>query len=139
MDQNEEYGEYMCILKEHPNDPFAIFCVGITFIHMACQKFATKRHFLTIQGFEFLVRYSKMKGENQETFYNIGRALHQLGIKDAAIHYYKKALFSSPLITGPERDIFDLRREIAYNLCLIYQASGAMDLVYMYSRKYIVV
>ncbi|GFR28158.1 general transcription factor 3C polypeptide 3 [Trichonephila clavata] len=132
-------GEYMCILKEHPNDPFAIFCVGITFIHMACQKFATKRHFLTIQGFEFLVRYSKMKGENQETLYNIGRALHQLGIKDAAIHYYKKALFSPPLITGPEKDIFDLRREIAYNLCLIYQASGAMDLVYMYSRKYIVV
>ncbi|KAF8792143.1 General transcription factor 3C polypeptide 3 like protein [Argiope bruennichi] len=132
-------GEYMCILKEHPNDPFAVFCVGITFIHMACQKFATKRHFLTIQGFEFLVRYAKMKGENQETFYNIGRALHQCGIKDAAIHYYKKALNCPPLITGPEQDIFDLRREIAYNLCVIYQASGAMDLVSMYSRKYIVV
>ncbi|CAL1271933.1 unnamed protein product [Larinioides sclopetarius] len=132
-------GEYMCILKEHPNDPFAVFCVGITFIHMACQKFATKRHFLTIQGFEFLVRYAKMKGENQETFYNIGRALHQCGIKDAAIHYYKKALNCPPLITGPEQDIFDLRREIAYNLCVIYQASGAMDLVYLYSRKYIVV
>lgn len=42
-------GEYMCILKEHPNDPFVVFCVGITFIHMACQKFATKRHLLTIQ------------------------------------------------------------------------------------------
>ncbi|GIX70562.1 general transcription factor 3C polypeptide 3, partial [Caerostris extrusa] len=132
-------GEYMSILKEHPNDPFAVFCVGITFIHMACQKFATKRHFLTIQGFEFLVRYSKMKGESQETYYNIGRALHQLGIKEGAIHFYKRALLCPPPLTGPEQDTFDLRREIAYNLCLIYQASGAMDLVYAYSRKYIVV
>ncbi|KAG8199237.1 hypothetical protein JTE90_003664 [Oedothorax gibbosus] len=132
-------GEYMCILKEHPSDPFVVFCVGITFIHMACQKFATKRHLLTIQGFAFLGRYLKMKGDSQETFYNIGRALHQLGLKDAAIHYYKKALFAPLLITGPDQDSFDLRREIAYNLCLIYQSTGAMDLVYLYSRKYIVV
>ncbi|GIX70572.1 general transcription factor 3C polypeptide 3 [Caerostris extrusa] len=83
-------GEYMCIFKEHPNDPFAAFCVGIVFVHMASQKYAVNRHSLTIQGFDFLMKYLNMKGGNQETFYNIGRALHQLGIKEAAIHYYKK-------------------------------------------------
>ncbi|XP_042901214.1 general transcription factor 3C polypeptide 3 isoform X2 [Parasteatoda tepidariorum] len=132
-------GEYMCILKEHPNDSFITFCVGITFIHMACQKFATKRHLLTVQGFAFLLKYLKLKGECQETLYNIGRAFHQLGIKDLAVHYYKKALMAPNFINGPDKDTFDLRREIAYNLCLIYKSTGALDLVYLYSRKYITV
>ncbi|XP_054719964.1 general transcription factor 3C polypeptide 3-like [Uloborus diversus] len=130
-------GEYMCILKERPNDVFVTFCVGITFIHMACQKFATKRQFLMIQGFAFLSQYLKLKGPYQETFYNIGRALHQLGIKDAAVHYYKKALIAPVIIK--DQEVFDLRREIAYNLCLIYQSVGATDLAYVYSRKYIIV
>ncbi|KFM61204.1 General transcription factor 3C polypeptide 3, partial [Stegodyphus mimosarum] len=132
-------GEYMCILKERPNDSFATFCVGYTFIHMACQKFATKRHFLALQGFVFLTHYLKLKGECQEAYYNIGRALHQLGMKDMAIQYYKKALCAPVVIKGPDEEVFNLKREIAYNLSLIYQATGALDLAYMYSRKYIVV
>lgn len=43
-----------------------------TFIILNLQTFS-------FQGFAFLGRYLKMKGDNQETFYNIGRALHQLG------------------------------------------------------------
>ena len=32
-----------------------------------------------LQGLAFLNIYMELRGENQETYYNIGRALHQLG------------------------------------------------------------
>lgn len=34
----------------------------------------------------------ELRGECQESVYNLGRALHQLGLTHLAIHYYQKAL-----------------------------------------------
>ncbi len=50
-------------------------------------------HILVVcQGFSFLWRYVDLRGHCQESLYNIGRALHQLGLGHLAIHYYEKAL-----------------------------------------------
>ncbi|XP_018432472.1 PREDICTED: general transcription factor 3C polypeptide 3 [Nanorana parkeri] len=114
-----------------------IYLQSFIFIHMASQKFVLKRHALLVQGFSFLNRYLDLRGPCQETYYNIGRALHQMGLTYLAIHYYKRALELPPLqLQGIEEDQVDLRRDIAFNLGLIYQSSGntemARRLLYTY-------
>ena len=78
--------------------------------------------------------------------------MHQLGILPAALHYYKKALEIGPIIqpdtvdkdssvndSEPTHNIYDLSRETAHNIALIYQSSGNKELARMYLHKYIVV
>lgn len=67
----------------------------------------------------------------------MGRGFHQLGLSHLAIHYYHRALELPPMVVeGIEVDQVDLRRDIAYNLSLIYQNSGnvrmAQRLLYTY-------
>ena len=74
--------------------------------------------------------------------YNLGRAMHQLGLLPAALFYYKKALELGPSIVNTHNDqndvnIFDLKREIAFNVSLIYSNSGNLQLARYYTEKYI--
>ena len=64
--------------------------------------------------------------------------MHQLGLFPAAIHYYKKALELKPAV-GEEGGTFDLCKETAFNLSLIYQSSGSHDLARMYIQKHVVI
>jgi len=68
--------------------------------------------------------------------------MHQLNLLPAALFYYKRALELGPSVLPPDcpadSNIFDLRREIAYNVSLIYQNSGNMELARFYIEKYIV-
>ncbi|EPY77260.1 hypothetical protein CB1_001282005 [Camelus ferus] len=79
-------GQYVQAFRTHPHEPLYSLCIGLTFIHMASQKYVLKRHALIVQGIE--------------------------------------------------ADQLDLRRDIAYNLSLIYQSSGnvgmAQKLLYTY-------
>ncbi|XP_001369886.2 general transcription factor 3C polypeptide 3 isoform X1 [Monodelphis domestica] len=122
-------GQYVQAFRTHPDEPLYSLCIGLTFIHMASQKYVLRRHALIVQGFSFLNRYLSLRGPCQESFYNLGRGLHQLGLMHIAIHYYQKALELPPLaLEGIESDQLDLRRDIAYNLSLIYQSSGNMGM-----------
>ena len=146
-------GEYMSAFKQdRGNNPLIALMLGLTFVHMACQKFSARKHSLVVQACAFLNTYVKLRGKCQETFYNLGRAMHQLGILPAALHYYKKALDVGPIIkpdgsagetSGDLKDqklnIYDLSRETAHNIALIYQSSGNKELARMYLHKYIVV
>ncbi|XP_054825864.1 general transcription factor 3C polypeptide 3 [Eublepharis macularius] len=130
-------GQYVQAFRANPEEPLYSLCIGLTFIHMASQKYVLKRHALIIQGFSFLHRYLHLRGSCQESLYNLGRGLHQLGLVHLAIHYYQKALQLPPLVLeGIEADQTDLRRDIAFNLSLIYQSSGnlrmARKLLYTY-------
>lgn len=64
--------------------------------------------------------------------------MHQLGLYHAAIHYYKEALEMEACIEE-DTDIFDLRREVAYNLVLIYKNSGSPLLAQMVMQKYLTI
>uniref|UniRef100_A0A8D3BL31 General transcription factor IIIC, polypeptide 3 n=1 Tax=Scophthalmus maximus TaxID=52904 RepID=A0A8D3BL31_SCOMX len=122
-------GQYVQAFQTHPDNPLHSLCVGLTFFHMASQKFVAKRHILVMQGFSFLWRYVELRGECQESLYNLGRALHQMGLTHLAIHYYQKALaLPAQKLEGIAEDQVDLSREIAFNLSLIYQASGNMEM-----------
>ena len=146
-------GEYMSAFKQdRGNNPLIALMLGLTFVHMACQKFSARKHSLVVQACAFLNTYVKLRGKCQETFYNLGRAMHQLGILPAALHYYKQALEAGPIIKpdcsaaetphsihNQKTNIYDLSRETAHNIALIYQSSGNKDLARMYLHKYIVV
>ncbi|XP_046887097.1 general transcription factor 3C polypeptide 3 isoform X2 [Hypomesus transpacificus] len=122
-------GQYVQAFRVRPEDPLYSLCVGLTFFHMAAQRFTAKRHPLVLQGFSFLWRYVEQRGHCQESMYNLGRALQQMGLAHLALHYYHLALsLPPPHLEGIEDDQVDLRREIAFNLSLIYQASGNVEM-----------
>lgn len=114
-------GEYVAVLRTCPEDPLVNLCIGLTFIHLAGQKYSSKKHSLfaqvrcrcdlylsvliscrkwmfktnwscfkscdfylhglhVLQGLTFINNYVELRGECQETYYNLGRALHQLGM-----------------------------------------------------------
>ena len=82
-------GEYMSAFKQdRGNNPLIALMLGLTFVHMACQKFSARKHSLVVQACAFLNTYVKLRGKCQESYYNLGRAMHQLGILPAALHYY---------------------------------------------------
>ncbi|KAK3873926.1 hypothetical protein Pcinc_021104 [Petrolisthes cinctipes] len=108
--------EYTQVFKQDKSNPIIPLMLGLTFTHMACQKFSGKKHSLVVQALAFLNTYVEMRGECQESMYNLGRAHHQLNLLPQAVHYYKLALECPPAEETP-----DLSREIAFNLALIYQ------------------
>jgi len=136
-------GEYMSAFKADSSNPLVALMLGLTFTHMACQKFSAKKHSLVVQACSFLNTYKSLRGDCQEVNYNIGRAMHQLSLLPAALFYYKKGLEMGPSIQQEEgkegHNMFDLSREIAFNMSLIYSSSGNMDLARMYTEKYITV
>ena len=131
-------GEYMNVYKVERNNPMVPLMLGVTFVHLACQKFSSRKHSLVVQGCAFLQNYAKMRGNCQETCYNLGRAMHQLGILPAAMHYYKKVLDMNSPVPEDEED-FSLKREAAFNLSLIYKNAGSEDLARMLIDRYIVI
>ena len=72
--------EYVTAFRLNHQEPFLSFCIGVVFIHLTSQKFASKRHSLSVQACAFLNQYLELRGEGQETYYNLGRAMHQLGM-----------------------------------------------------------
>ncbi|XP_077409657.1 general transcription factor 3C polypeptide 3 isoform X1 [Vanacampus margaritifer] len=123
--------QYAQAFQSQPDDPLINMYVGLTFFHMASQKFVLKRHPLVVQGFTFLRRYVELRGECQESMFNMGRAVHQMGLTHLAIHYYQKTLLL-PIekLEGIADDQVDLRKEAAFNLSLIYQASGNIEMAH---------
>lgn len=133
-------GQYVQAFQTHPKTPLYSLCLGLTYFHMASQKYVAKRHALVLQGFSFLWRYVELRGECQESMYNLGRALHQMSLTHLAIHYYQKALSLPPeKLEGIDDDQVDLRREIAFNLSLIYQASGNMEMAHQLIQTHCIV
>jgi len=131
-------GEYMAVFKKRSEDPLLCFCIALTLIHMASQNYATKRHSLVIQASAFLNEYLELRGECQESYYNLGRSMHQLNLLHLAEIHYKKALTFPPAV-GEKYGDFDLTREIAYNLMCIYINSNSLDLAANIMQQYLVI
>lgn len=42
-------GQYVQAFRTHPHEPLYSLCIGLTFIHMASQKYVLRRHALIVQ------------------------------------------------------------------------------------------
>uniref|UniRef100_F6VN53 Uncharacterized protein n=1 Tax=Ciona intestinalis TaxID=7719 RepID=F6VN53_CIOIN len=129
-------GEYERAHKMDPENPLYLLLLGVVYFHIASQKYSEHKHSLIVQGIAFLDKYRKLRNVDQESFYNMGRALHQIGLESYAVLYYKRALAVPPPTVKQQSALghqnivpkFDLTCEIGYNLSLIYRKSGNTDL-----------
>ncbi|XP_078494320.1 general transcription factor 3C polypeptide 3 [Ciona intestinalis] len=125
-------GEYERAHKMDPENPLYLLLLGVVYFHIASQKYSEHKHSLIVQGIAFLDKYRKLRNIDQESFYNMGRALHQIGLETYAVLYYKRALAAPPPTVKQQNALghqnivpkFDLTCEIGYNLSLIYRKSG---------------
>lgn len=123
------------------NSAMMAFLIAVTLCQMACQKFSAKKHSLVTQSVAYFWKYKDLRGKEglQESYYNIGRAFHQLGLLPPAVHHYKKSLEIKSKFLEKYSEHLSLQREAAFNLHLIYHASGARDIARMYLEKYCVI
>ncbi|GFO07591.1 general transcription factor 3c polypeptide 3 [Plakobranchus ocellatus] len=99
---NQAIAEYMAVFKKLPDNDMVLLCSALCLLHIACNSRVGRKNALIIQISGLLNAYREMRGECQETYYNIGRAWNQLNIQFAAVHYYKKALEFPPAIKDEE-------------------------------------
>lgn len=90
----------------------------------------------------FFKKYTQLRGKEgqQETYYNMARAFHQIGLLPSAIHFYKLVLKEDPGdLVKQHANLLDLRKEAAFNLHLIYLQSENHLLARMYLENYITI
>ena len=56
----------MSAFKANSDNPLVALMLGLTFCHMACQKFSAKKHSLVVQACAFLNTYRMLRGPCQE-------------------------------------------------------------------------
>ncbi|CAF3984123.1 unnamed protein product, partial [Adineta steineri] len=113
---------YMKLFRLTPDEPLVSLLLAISFVHVACQKYAYSRHQRVLHALAFLKQYRNLRGECTETYYNIGRLMHFLSLHYAAAYFYHKCLETESPIND-SNDIYGLKYQAAYNLALIYKAS----------------
>lgn len=132
---------YMSLFKVAPSALLALL-IGVTQLQMACQKMSAKKNQLVIQALAFFKKYMQLRGKEgqQESYYNMARAFHQIGLLPSAIHFYKLVLKGDPGdLVKQHASLLDLRKEAAFNLHLIYLQSENHLLARMYLENYITI
>ncbi|XP_051148860.1 uncharacterized protein LOC127263720 [Andrographis paniculata] len=144
--------EYLEAYKLLPDSPLINLCVGTALINLALGHRLPNKHQAILQGLAFLHNNARLCGDSQESFYNIARACHHVGLVSLAVTYYEKVLamrekdYPIPVLPNDNPDYemverpgyCDLRREAAYNLHLIYKRSGAVDLARQVLKDHVV-
>ncbi|XP_073812314.1 general transcription factor 3C polypeptide 3 [Musca autumnalis] len=147
---------YVPMYKEQPTAMLAL-CIAVIFQQISMQKKVLRKCAAVTQAAVFIQKYGELRSkafalspnhvdssmENSVTYqeinYNIGRVYHQCGLFHLAVEYYEKALnFTHPLLEK-HSEILSLKQEIAFNLHLIYRASGNLIKARQYLYEYCVV
>jgi general transcription factor 3C polypeptide 3 (transcription factor C subunit 4) len=92
------------------------------------------RHKCALQAFAFLFKYKQLSKHNQESVYNLARAFHHLNLTHFAVRLYEQVLNWET-----EENENHLKKEAAYNLSLIYRASGNESLSRKLLQEYIII
>lgn len=114
-------GIYLMIYRMRTAYRYDSFHVASMYMHLIYQNNTVDKCSLFAQMVAFLYDYVQKVGKCQETYYNVGRAFHQLGFVRYALELYRSAL-KTPLKIHDKR--FDLSPEIAYNMAQILKNSG---------------
>ncbi|KAL3273621.1 hypothetical protein HHI36_015053 [Cryptolaemus montrouzieri] len=126
------------------NSPYVSFILGIITLHLSTimkqvtEDVKTQLSETTTYLFLYYAK-SRSKMASQEVFYNLGRMYQQLGIMYLAEHYYKKVFEVENELLEEHPDTLCLRAEAAYNLHLIYKASGNLIAARAILMKHVVI
>lgn len=120
--------DFISLYKKHP-DALLPLLIAITLGAMACQKFTSKKQSLLKQAVAFLDKYKeeRIKVVSHEVYYNLGRFYHQFGMNHLAMDCYKKCIDVIDPLVEEHDHILNLRRYAAFNLHLMYKASGNIN------------
>ena len=130
--------EYGSLIKRRKKDPLPYLMAGMCFVQLSANKFRNGRPLLVYQALCCFERYREYRGECQEVFLNIGRALHHVGFTYLAAEYYKRCLGIGPCCED-DNGRYDLRPEAAFNLSLICRRSGSLDAARYYLSTYCII
>ncbi|GAX74553.1 hypothetical protein CEUSTIGMA_g2003.t1 [Chlamydomonas eustigma] len=186
--------EYFHAYRYWAQEPLLSLCIAIAYLNLATTKKVPDRNRAVLNGFAFMQEYIALRaGERhvlksdsgnaqqaivdhdsmgssrqQEAFYNMGRAAHQLGLSHVALQYYQKALeiivkdepslaqqhtnrsnidSSSTFSSQDSKMASDgslgskvcLKYETAHNLAMIYLNSGSTELAREMYRNHVVI
>ncbi|KAF8209519.1 hypothetical protein K438DRAFT_1904162 [Mycena galopus ATCC 62051] len=120
---------YLLMAYDHcPEDPMISIGLTIASLGRAAQRQCDNRHHLVTQAIAFLARYREYRAKNGnnliEIEYNVGRTFHQLALYSHAARHYERALAAAE--ENPKNTV--CAAEAAYNLSMIYVATGARTL-----------
>merc|ERR1712226_303927 len=115
------------------NNAMYNFLIGILYLHLGTQRFSKQKGTLFSLSVFFLKRYHALRQNDQESYYNLGRAFHQIDLLPQAIFYYNKCLEASPVQIFQHDKMrqrqsvtcYSTARFAAHNLSRIYLNSGA--------------
>lgn len=121
--------------------PLVAMILSILYSQIANQKFTTRKQSLIVQAMNYMQKYQQTREPEAmaEIFYNTGRLYHQLGIVHVAKSFYEKALKETNALIEENKDLLDLKMEIAYNLHVIYKSSGNKEMARKLLYDHIVV
>ncbi|KAI3406719.2 TFC4 [Candida oxycetoniae] len=135
---------YMNRAYEHYNrDPMICLMLALSHLHRSMQRLSANRHIQLLQGISYFLEYQQHRSNNgtlyeiQEIQYNFGRLFHTLGLSSLAIRHYNKVLSISD--ENELDDDYNLSREAAYNLSLIYNLNGNTHYASELAEKYLVI
>ena len=140
--------------------------LAVGYLHRGMQRQADNRHYQLSLAFNFMSKYRKYRGNDEEVNYNIARMFHQLGVVDLAVKHYEVVLgmederraagieSAAPMVvdgeggqvTGTQGEAeqpeskskpLNLSKEAAYNLSSLYFTRGAPDLARNVVDKYL--
>ncbi|KAJ7263136.1 hypothetical protein B0H12DRAFT_1103519 [Mycena haematopus] len=118
-------------------DPMISICITIASLGRASQRQCDNRHHLIVQGMAFLARYRAyraLSGDHVvEIEYNVGRTFHQLALYSHAARHYECALAAA----AKNPNDMNCAAEAAYNLSMIYVATGARTLAIELHRRWL--
>nr|CCA14018.1 transcription factor putative [Albugo laibachii Nc14] len=146
-------GEFTLAYQQDKEDPLVLFCLGMAFLTASMQRTINDRQHAVAKAFAFLQQYQTIRTAESdkdgnipsaidtiyrrlECWYNFGRAHQQLGLYHLAIAMYERVLRACEEAKEIPAE-YDLARETAHNLSLIYKQSGANDLARYLMRKYL--
>lgn len=130
-----------------PTNAMLPFSIGLAYLHRCMQRQCENRHLQVLQAFTFLYEYYDMRKRDaepierhQEAEYNMGRALHQLGLSHLAVEYYLRVIQMSEEANEQGEAIKgDMKWEAAYNLQMVYITSGNPRLAREVTERWLVI
>eukprot|EP00737_Agarophyton_chilense_P000927 gb/GEZJ01001032.1/.p1 GENE.gb/GEZJ01001032.1/~~gb/GEZJ01001032.1/.p1 ORF type:complete len:863 (+),score=129.79 gb/GEZJ01001032.1/:350-2938(+) len=143
-------GIYLHALNLFPNHPLICLVLAIQTLYVASGRRIQNRNEMITYALAFLNDYRRNRTAGapaeerglyeMETDYNLGRAMHQLGLLHYAAEAYKRVLTKD--YEGVVRDKTpmwaDVKRDAAYNLIQIYRGSGCLEMATAVCEEYLV-
>lgn len=153
-------GYWIRVFARQQNDPLICLTTAIACLGRAQNRQVDNRHQVILQAFAFLHHYRQLRTNSDEPHslsevaYNFARSFHRLGLYQLALPHYREVLeirdkdaklkattlsSSSSLFHHQQTTGFQAWPEAAYNLSLVYLASGNSLLANDVLEKYLIV